>query len=68
MVFIVLVGTQRNEMTIFAIKSKKLDEIHEAPFKLEREIQELFEANLLIDKMLINECDERVDVSPIDIL
>ena len=33
-------------MTIFAIKSKKLDEIHEAPFKLEREIQELFEANL----------------------
>lgn len=33
-------------MTIFAIKNGKLDEIHEAPFKLEREIQELFEANL----------------------
>jgi predicted transport protein len=33
-------------MTIYAIKNNKLDEIHEAPFKLEREIQELFEANL----------------------
>lgn len=33
-------------MTIYAIKRNKLNEIHEAPFKLEREIQELFEANL----------------------
>lgn len=33
-------------MTIYSIKNNKLDEIHEAPFKLEREIQELFEANL----------------------
>jgi predicted transport protein len=33
-------------MTIYEIKYNKLNEIHEAPFKLEREIQELFEANL----------------------
>lgn len=33
-------------MTIYEIKNNKLNEIHEAPFKLEREIQELFEANL----------------------
>lgn len=33
-------------MTIYDVKSNKLVEIHEAPFKLEREIQELFEANL----------------------
>lgn len=33
-------------MTIYAIKSNKLDVIHEVPFKLEREIQKLFEANL----------------------
>ena len=33
-------------MTIYAIKGPKLAEIHESPFKLEREIQELFEANL----------------------
>ena len=29
---------------------------------------ELYVANLLINKMLINECDMRVDVCPIDIL
>lgn len=33
-------------MTIYAIKNNRLVEVHEAPFKLEREIQELFEANL----------------------
>ncbi len=33
-------------MTIYEIKGSKLAEIHESPFKLEREIQELFEANL----------------------
>lgn len=33
-------------MTLYAINSNKLVEIHEAPFKLEREIQEIFEANL----------------------
>ena len=33
-------------MAIYSIKNNKLNELHEAPFKLEREIQELFEANL----------------------
>lgn len=33
-------------MTIYTIKNNKLQEIHEHPFRLEREIQELFEANL----------------------
>lgn len=33
-------------MTIYAVTNNNLDEIHEAPFKLEREIQRLFEANL----------------------
>lgn len=33
-------------MTIYAIKNNKLNEIHEAPFKLERGIQEMFESNL----------------------
>lgn len=33
-------------MTIYNIKNNKLQEIHEHPFKLEREIQEVFEANL----------------------
>jgi predicted transport protein len=34
-------------MTIYAIKNNKLDEIHEIPFKLEREMQKLFEVNLV---------------------
>jgi len=33
-------------MTIYTIKSNKLSEVHEHPFRLEREIQEIFEANL----------------------
>ena len=33
-------------MTIYTIKNNKLQEIHEHPFRLEREIQELFEENL----------------------
>ena len=33
-------------MTIYSIKNNRLQEIHEQPFKLEREIQEIFEANL----------------------
>jgi RecB family endonuclease NucS len=33
-------------MTIYEIKHNKLNEIHESPFKLERETQGLFEANL----------------------
>lgn len=33
-------------MTIYTVKNNKLEEIHEKPFKLEREIQTLFEANL----------------------
>lgn len=33
-------------MTLYAIKDDKLEAVHEAPFKLEREIQKLFEANL----------------------
>jgi len=33
-------------MAIYLLKDKNLQEIHEQPFKLEREIQEIFEANL----------------------
>ena len=33
-------------MTIYAIQNNKLAEIHEAPFKLEREIQKIIEDNL----------------------
>lgn len=33
-------------MAIYSIKNKKLQEVHEQPFRLEREIQEIFEANL----------------------
>lgn len=33
-------------MTVYAIKNNRLEEVHESPFKLEREIQALFEANL----------------------
>jgi predicted transport protein len=33
-------------MTIYSIKNNMLQEIHEHPFRLEREIQEIFEANL----------------------
>jgi predicted transport protein len=33
-------------MTIYALKNKKLAEIHEAPFELEREIQKIIEDNL----------------------
>ena len=33
-------------MTIYALKNNKLAEIHEAPFKLEREIQKIIEDNL----------------------
>jgi predicted transport protein len=33
-------------MTIYSIKNKMLQEIHEHPFRLEREIQEIFEENL----------------------
>lgn len=33
-------------MAIYAIKNSKLCEVHEMPFRLEREIQEIFEANL----------------------
>lgn len=33
-------------MTIYAIENNKLAEIHEAPFKLEREIQKIIEDNL----------------------
>lgn len=33
-------------MTIYSIKNNRLQEIHEQPFKLEREIQEIFEENL----------------------
>jgi len=34
-------------MTTYSIKNNKLQEIHEQPFRLERDIQEIFEANLL---------------------
>lgn len=33
-------------MAIYSIKNNKLQEVHEQPFRLEREIQEIFEANL----------------------
>ena len=33
-------------MAIYSIKNNKLREVHEQPFRLEREIQEIFEANL----------------------
>ena len=33
-------------MAIFAIQADKLKHVNEKPFKLEREIQALFEANL----------------------
>jgi len=33
-------------MAIYSIKNNKLCEVHEKPFRLEREIQEIFEANL----------------------
>jgi len=34
-------------MTTYSIKNNELQEIHEQPFRLERDIQEIFEANLL---------------------
>lgn len=33
-------------MAIYSIKNNNLCEVHEKPFRLEREIQEIFEANL----------------------
>ena len=33
-------------MAIYSIKNNKLEEVHEQPYRLEREIQEIFEANL----------------------
>lgn len=33
-------------MSVYSIKNNKLQEVHEHPFRLEREIQEIFEANL----------------------
>jgi len=33
-------------MTLYSIKNGRLDEVHELPFRLEREIQDLFEVNL----------------------